>query len=206
MRNHMKIVLASHNKKKLREMRTLLKESTCRDIDLLSPADIGFSDEPEENGKTFAENAIIKAESIVSRGYIAIADDSGLEVDALYGAPGIYSSRYSGGNDGDNNAKLLRELFGIPFEKRTARFVCVMVCMFPGSEGYITVRGSCEGIILNAAKGDGGFGYDPLFYYVPLERTFAELSDEEKNTVSHRGIAMRALAGALNAELNSRVP
>ncbi|MDD4773455.1 MAG: RdgB/HAM1 family non-canonical purine NTP pyrophosphatase [Eubacteriales bacterium] len=202
----MKIVLASHNKKKQREMCTLLKESACCDIDLLSPADIGFLDEPEENGKTFEENALIKAKAIVSRGYIAIADDSGLEVDALYGAPGIHSSRYSGGNDADNNAKLLRELAFIPFEKRTARFICVMVCVFPGSEDFITVRGSCEGIILNTARGDGGFGYDPLFYYEPLKRTFAELSDGEKNTVSHRGMAMRALARALPAELNSHVP
>ncbi len=198
----MKIVLASHNKAKLSELRSLLKDITSEDVNILSPSDIGFFDEVEENGKTFEENAYIKAKAIASLGYIAIADDSGLEVDALNNAPGIHSARYSGGSDIDNNAKLLSELAGIPFEKRTARFVCVIVCVFPDCDDYISVCGSCEGIILNTARGDGGFGYDPLFYYEPLGKSFSELSSEEKNAVSHRGIAMRALASALLPILN----
>jgi len=198
----MKIVLASHNKAKLSELRSLLKDITSEDVNILSPSDIGFFDEVEENGKTFEENAYIKAKAIASLGYIAIADDSGLEVDALNNAPGIHSARYSGGSDSDNNAKLLSELAGIPFEKRTARFVCVIVCVFPDCDDYISVCGSCEGIILNTARGDGGFGYDPLFYYEPLGKSFSELSSEEKNAVSHRGIAMRALASALLPLIN----
>ncbi|MHB1154950.1 MAG: XTP/dITP diphosphatase [Eubacteriales bacterium] len=198
----MKIVLASHNKAKLSELRSLLKDITSEDVNILSPSDIGFFDEVEETGKTFEENAYIKAKAIASLGYIAIADDSGLEVDALNNAPGIHSARYSGGSDTDNNAKLLRELAGIPFEKRTARFVCVIVCVFPDCDDYISVCGSCTGKILNSARGDDGFGYDPLFYYEPLGKSFSELSSEEKNAVSHRGIAMRALASALLPILN----
>lgn len=198
----MKIVLASHNKKKLSELRSLLKEITSDEVDILGPFDIGFYDEIEENGKTFEENAYIKAKAIASLGYITIADDSGLEVDALNGAPGIHSARYSGGSDIDNNAKLLSELVCIPYEKRTARFVCVIVCVFPDCDDYITVCGSCEGIILNSARGDGGFGYDPLFYYEPLGKSFSELSSEEKNAVSHRGTAMCALVKALSPVIN----
>lgn len=202
----MKIVLASHNKNKLREMHSLLKDSISYDIDVVSPADIGFLAQTEENGKTFEENALIKAGAIASAGYISIADDSGLEVDALNGAPGIHSSRYSGGDDADNNVKLLRELADIPYEKRTARFICVMVCVFPNNENPIIVSGRCEGMILKEQRGYGGFGYDPLFYYKPLIKTFAELSEEDKNMISHRGIAMRSLSRALCQELNNRVP
>ena len=202
----MKIILASHNKKKLSEMRSLLKEITSGDAEILSPADIGCYIETDETGKTFEENAYIKAKAIASLGYIAIADDSGLEVDALSGAPGVYSARYSGGSDIENNIKLLSELNDIPFEKRTARFICVIVCVFPDCDGYLTVRGSCEGFILNSAKGDGGFGYDPLFYYKPLGKSFAELSPDEKNAVSHRGAAMRALAEELPEALNRYAP
>lgn len=198
----MKIVLASHNKKKLSELRSLLNEITSDEAEILSPAEIGFYDEIEESGKTFEENAYIKAKTIASLGYITIADDSGLEVDALNGAPGIHSARYSGGSDIDNNAKLLSQLASIPFEKRTARFVCAVVCVFPDCDDYITVRGSCEGIILNSARGEAGFGYDPLFYYEPLGKSFSELSSEEKNSVSHRGTAMRALVKALSPVIN----
>lgn len=198
----MKIVVASHNKKKLSELRSLLKEITSDEADILSLSDIGYYDEIEEDGKTFEENAYIKAKAIASLGYITIADDSGLQVDALNGAPGIYSARYSGGSDHDNNAKLLSELACIPFEKRTARFVCVIVCVFPDCDDYITVSGSCEGIILNSARGVGGFGYDPLFYYEPLRKSFSELSTDEKSAVSHRGNAMRALAKALLPVIN----
>lgn len=194
----MKIVLVSHNKKKLSELRALFNKITPDKVEILCSSDIGFTEDVDECGTTFEENAYIKAKAIASLGYIAIADDSGLEVDALGGAPGIYSARYSGGSDADNNAKLLRKLDRVPPEKRTARFVCVIVCVFPDRDDYITVRGNCEGIILDSPEGDKGFGYDPLFYYEPLKKSFACLSSDEKNAVSHRGAAMRALAEALS--------
>ncbi len=193
----MKFVIASHNKNKITELRILLKKITTDDSIILSLDDIGFFKKAEETGNTFEQNAAIKAKAVSSLGYIAIADDSGLEVDALQGAPGIHSARYSKGSDFDNNEKLLKELAGIPVEKRTARFVCVIVCAFPCYKDHLAVYGSCEGIILESARGKGGFGYDPLFFYKPLKKSFAELSIEEKNTISHRGAAMRALEIAL---------
>ncbi len=202
----MKIVLASHNREKISEMQSLFKKTISDEIQILSLSDIGFCGQTEETGLTFEENALIKAKAAASYGYIVIADDSGLEVDALNGAPGIYSARYSGGSDKENNDKLLNELRDIPFEKRTARFVCVIVCFFPGFNEYLAVRGCCEGFISDSPKGDGGFGYDPLFYFKTLRKTFAELSPDEKNAVSHRGAAMRALAAALPEAMNKYAP
>ena len=189
----LELVLASRNRKKIAEMQTLLSEVTGGDVRILSLDDIGFVGDIEENGTTFEENALTKALAAHKiSGLGAIADDSGLVVDALDGAPGVYSARYSGENatDGENNAKLLAALADIPDEKRTARFKTVVTCAFPDGTDF-QVTGVCEGTILHAHDGDGGFGYDPLFYYAPLEKTFAALTADEKNAVSHRGKAMR---------------
>ncbi len=192
----MEIVLASRNKNKIRELETLLRECSSNDITILSLDDIGYTEEIEENGSSFEENAKIKADAGAARGYITVADDSGLAVDYLNGAPGIYSARYAGehGSDKNNNQKLLCELEGVPYEKRTASFVSAVCCVFPDSREPITVIGRCGGYILEEERGQNGFGYDPLFYIPSFRKTFAELSSDEKNSISHRGIAMRAFA------------
>ena len=166
------------------------------DIYTMSLSDVGIFDEIEENGSSFAENATIKASAAARSGYIGIADDSGLTVDALDGAPGIYSARYAGehGNDAANNKKLLGELEGLPAEKRTAAFVSAIACVFPDGRDTIIVEGRCPGVILTSARGEGGFGYDPLFYYPEFDKSFAELSADEKNAISHRGRALREFA------------
>ena len=190
----LKLVLASRNRKKIRELETLLAEISSY-IQVLSLDDIGYTDEIVEDGTTFAENSRIKASVPASLGYIGIADDSGLVVDALNGAPGVYSARYSGedATDEKNNKKLLAELANVPDERRTARFCTVVTCAFPDGTAW-QFDGSVEGTILHEPDGDGGFGYDPLFYYAPFGKTFAALSADEKNSVSHRGKAMRAFA------------
>ena len=162
------------------------------DIDVLSLDDIGMTDEIEETGKTFRENALIKASVPASLGYIGVADDSGLAVDALGGAPGVYSARYAGEpcDDEKNNQKLLAELENTPDNERTAQYVCAIACVFPDGRQF-TVEGSCKGLLLREYHGDGGFGYDPLFYYPGYQRTFAEISGDMKNRVSHRGKAMK---------------
>ena len=187
----MKIVLATHNKNKLREMRAMLSDF---DIEVLSTDDIGFTQEVEENGLTFEENARIKARAISALGYIAIADDSGLCVDALNGAPGIYSARYAGEecDYAKNNELLLREMKDVPDEKRTAHFITAIVMSFPDSREIVCI-GRRDGIILRELKGTDGFGYDPLFYIPETGKTFAELSAREKNEISHRGLAMKEL-------------
>lgn len=200
----LKFVLASRNKKKIRELETFLAGIPSDKV-ILSLDDIGYHDEIVEDGKTFAENSLIKASVPAKLGYIGVADDSGLEVDALNGAPGVYSARYSGegATDEKNNAKLLSELEDVPDDKRTARFRTVVTCAFPDGT-YFQVDGSCEGIILRAPEGSDGFGYDPLFWYAPYEKTFASLTPEEKNAVSHRGKAMRKFAEELPGELIKR--
>ncbi|MBE6695274.1 MAG: XTP/dITP diphosphatase [Ruminococcaceae bacterium] len=187
----MEVLLASKNKNKIAEIKTLLSECVS-DINVLSLDDINYNDEIEETGTTFEENAKIKAKVGADLGYICIADDSGLAVDALGGAPGVYSARYSGyhADDETNNTKLLSELQGVPDEKRTARYVCVIACIFPDGKEII-VKDTCEGKILTEYRGNGGFGYDPLFFVDKFGKTFAELSMQEKNTESHRGKAMR---------------
>ncbi len=195
----MKLVLASRNRKKIAELATFLAEISSN-IEILSLDDIGFHGEIEENGASFAENSRLKALVPASMGYVGVADDSGLEVDALNGAPGIYSARWSGEGDAANNAKLLSELVGVPDELRTARFRTVVSCVFPDGREF-WCEGVCEGRILHELSGDGGFGYDPLFYYEPLGKSFAQLSPEEKNAVSHRGRAMREFARALGRYL-----
>lgn len=176
-------LLASHNKKKLIELSRILEPLG---FTVISPKDIedGIS-EPEENGASFEENALIKARSGAKEtGLPTVADDSGLCVDALDGAPGIYSARYAGtGNDEDNNKLLLKNLENVPEDRRTARFVSCIACVFPDGREF-TVRGTVEGKIGYEPQGNGGFGYDPLF--ISDKGCFGLLSAEEKDSISHR--------------------
>ena len=194
----MKFVLASNNKKKIAELRTILS-SLMPDCEVLSLKDIGYTDDIEETGETFEENSKIKASVPASLGYIGIADDSGLCVDALDGAPGVHSARYSGGGDAENIKKLLSELEDVPDEKRGAKFVCVMTAVFPDRK-TVSARGEVRGVILREKKGEDGFGYDPVFLPDAYPgRTLAEVSEEEKNAISHRGRALQAMSHWLEA-------
>ena len=195
-----RIVLASRNKKKINELRTLLWEELGKEAIVLSLDDIGYPGDIVETGNTFEENAITKASVPAELGYIGIADDSGLCVDALNGAPGVYSARYSGGDDEDNNDLLLKELEGK--ENRNAKYVCTMACVFPDHKKDFVVRGECYGKILTERQGTAGFGYDPLFYYEPFGKTFAEIELSKKNEVSHRGIAIKQFVKKLKQVLN----
>jgi XTP/dITP diphosphohydrolase len=191
------IVLASGNKGKLEELRSLLGQG----VSILSAGDLGV-ELPEETGTTFEENAILKASAVAKQiGRLAIADDSGLEVDALDGAPGVYSARYAGpeADDERNRLKLLDALAGLDHPQRTARFRCVIAIAF-SPDDIVTTNGSCEGHITTSERGSGGFGYDPLFE-VAGGKTMAELDPEEKNDVSHRGHAMRAAIPVLRDRL-----
>ncbi|AFM43201.1 non-canonical purine NTP pyrophosphatase, rdgB/HAM1 family [Desulfosporosinus acidiphilus SJ4] len=186
----MKIILATQNEGKVRELRDLIADE---EIEVVSLRDLPESEEVEENGETFAENAAIKARAAVQRtGLIALADDSGLEVDALKGAPGVFSARFAGEpkDDERNNEKLLELLETIPEDKRTARFRCALVIAAPNGEEYLT-EGRVEGKILRQPRGTDGFGYDPLFLVPELGRTLAELTLTEKNNLSHRAQAFR---------------
>lgn len=185
----LKIVLASRNTHKIREIKEILSAAAGKELEILSLDDIGVTGEIEENGTSFEENAKIKASLPASMGYIGIADDSGLAVDALGGEPGIYSARYAGEpcNDQNNNEKLLRNLDGIT--DRTARFVSCVAAVRPDGTALVC-RGECPGTILYTPQGNGGFGYDPLFWYEPLQKTFAQLTSEEKNAISHRARAL----------------
>ncbi|MBQ8850160.1 MAG: RdgB/HAM1 family non-canonical purine NTP pyrophosphatase [Clostridia bacterium] len=190
----MKIVLASRNKHKISEWQATLGKY-IDGVEILSLDDVGIYGEIEENGKTFEDNACIKALAAAKSGYIGIGEDSGLSVNALDGAPGVYSARYAGehGNDKENNALLLKNLSDKA--DRSARFVCTIACVLPEEKNtYHFFRGETEGVIIDEYRGEGGFGYDPLFYYEPLGKTFAELSAEEKNAVSHRGKAIELFA------------
>ena len=186
----MKIVLATNNKHKIEEIKDILSDSR---LEILTLND--FKDFPkiEETGKTLEENAILKAKAIYQfTQVISFADDSGLEVDALDGAPGVLSSRFAGQHCSykDNNMKLLSLMKNIPPEKRGATFVCV-VAIAKDVDNIKTVRGEVRGIITTEEKGESGFGYDPLFYLPELDKTFAQLSFEEKNKKSHRAFAFR---------------
>ena len=189
----MKILIATHNKKKKVELERIL---IPLGIEIVTDKDIGITlTDVEETGTTFEDNSLLKAQSGCNEsGLPCIADDSGIAVDYLNGAPGVLSARYSGGDDEDNNDKLLYELQGVPAEKRTARYVCVVTCVFPDGK-KIAVRGECEGVIAFERVGHGGFGYDPLFLFG--DRSFGELTAEEKDKVSHRGKALRMLANEL---------
>lgn len=192
-----KIVLASGNQGKVREINQIL---TGLDIEVVPQSDFGVP-EAEETGLTFVENAILKARNAASHtGLPAIADDSGLEVDALRGAPGIYSARYAGVGAGDqaNLEKLLQEMEGVPEAQRSARFQCLMVYMeHDGDPTPIICQGTWEGRITQAATGENGFGYDPVFFVPSHDCTSAQLSAEEKNRLSHRGQALQCLMHAL---------
>lgn len=191
----MKILLASHNKGKIAELQALLQNYN-KDIEVVSMSDIGFCDEIVEDGSTFEENALIKARTGAALGYITVADDSGLMVDALGGAPGVYSARYAGEecDNEKNNEKLLCALDGLQQGQRGAKFVSVVACVFPDGRESIITRGECHGVILTEYRGNGGFGYDPLFYYPAMNKTYAEMTADEKNSISHRGIAMKKFA------------
>jgi len=188
----MRLILATRNQGKIKEL-----------VSLLSPLDLEvvslslYPEIPEiiEDGTTFVENAVIKAKTIaLATGCLAMGDDSGLEVDYLNGAPGIFSARFAGekSNDDANNSKLLKLLENVPWEERKARFICVVAIAIPSGRIF-TAEGSCQGVIAFEQKGSGGFGYDPLFYVTEFGKTFAELEPAVKNTISHRA---RALTGA----------
>ena len=195
----MDFLIATHNMKKRDELQRILSPLG---VHVLTADEAGVDlTDVEETGTTFEENALLKARSGCKEGKMpCIADDSGLCVDALDGAPGVYSARFAGehGNDDKNNEKLLSLLSDVPPEKRTARFVSTVACVFPDGRELV-VRGECEGKIGYEKRGENGFGYDPLFYVG--ERTFAEFTPEEKDAVSHRGNALRALTEALPAYL-----
>ena len=196
----MKLLSASNNAHKIQEIREILSGIYP---EIFSLRDAGLSIDVVEDGKTFEENAVKKAETVLAvSGWDAVlADDSGLEVDALGGAPGIYSARYAGEQhcDADNNAKLMRDMADVPDEERTCRFVSTAALARRGRE-TVCVRGTAEGILLREPHGENGFGYDPYFFYPPLKKSFAELSAEQKNSVSHRRHALEALQQVLLAE------
>ena len=185
----MKVVLASHNQKKMVEMKAILSQMG---VEVLSQAEVGVDLEPEETGTTFEENARIKAQAVMqATGLPAIADDSGLMVDALGGDPGVYSARYGGpGLDDTGRWQLLLKNMARE-SNRACKFVSVICCAFPGG-GEVMARGECPGILAQGPSGDGGFGYDPIFFLPQLGKTMAQLTPEEKNQISHRA---RALAG-----------
>jgi XTP/dITP diphosphohydrolase len=198
--NPKKIIIASNNKHKIDEIKNILKDFP---YEVLSMSEAGINLDVEENGKTFSENAYKKAAEIAGiSGEITLADDSGLEVYALNGAPGVYSARFAGehGNDKKNNIKLLELLKDVPNEKRGARFVCSMALITPSGEN-ITAEGYVEGIIGYEEKGINGFGYDPLFYFPEYDKTFAQLTADEKNAISHRGRALLDLKEKLSQHL-----
>lgn len=190
----MKIVLASRNKHKISEWQATLGKY-IDGVEILSLDEVGIFGEIEEDGDSFEANAYIKARAAAKSGYVSIGEDSGLSVNALGGAPGILSARYAGehGNDRANNELLLKNLANK--SDRSAKFVCTIACVVPekNNEGHVFV-GETEGKIIDVYKGDGGFGYDPIFFYEPMGKTFAELSAEEKNAVSHRGKAIALFA------------
>jgi XTP/dITP diphosphohydrolase len=188
------LVVATTNPGKLQELRALLADLS---FDLRSLGELGIAS-PEESGASFLENALLKARhaAAAAGNAAAIADDSGLEVDALGGAPGIYSARYAGPNADDalNNAKLLNALQGVPREGRRARYRCALVFVAgPGDPAPLIAEGVWEGVILESPKGKGGFGYDPYFWLPDLDLTAAQLDVADKNRRSHRGIALRSL-------------
>ncbi|MFO8240208.1 MAG: XTP/dITP diphosphatase [Dissulfuribacterales bacterium] len=197
-----KLILATRNKGKLKEIQALFSDLN---IDIMSLDDVKDAPHIEEDGTTFMENAFKKAKVIAeATGIMALADDSGLEVDAFNGAPGVYSARYSGENasDASNNEKLLVELQKVSSDKRGAHFTCVIIVYHPSGR-WISAEAGCEGKITKKIIGDRGFGYDPVFYIPSVGRTMAQLTPEEKNRLSHRGKALRKLKSELPGFLDS---
>jgi XTP/dITP diphosphohydrolase len=195
-----KIVIATHNRHKLDEIRKILRDYP---VALLSLDDVAEMPDVAETGTTFEENALLKARAVYHHtGLLTLSDDSGLEVTALNGAPGVYSARYAGSEKSTaaNNRKLLEALAGVPLNQRQAQFRCVVAIVGEGLE--TTVEGIVRGHIAEAPRGEGGFGYDPLFIPEGYEKTFAELGEETKNQISHRAKAFRAAADFLAKKFN----
>ena len=194
----MKLVLASKNKKKLAEMNAILSQLG---VEVCSEAEAGVDVDVEETGDTFEANSLLKARAVMeASGLPAVADDSGLCVDCLGGAPGVYSARYGGGDlDDVSRYRLLLENMRGQLV-RTAKFVSVITCCFPNGD-VLSARGECPGVIAGAAAGEGGFGYDPVFFVPELGKTFAQLTAQEKNAISHRGKALAAFQEKLKAYL-----
>ncbi|MBQ6782470.1 MAG: XTP/dITP diphosphatase [Acholeplasmatales bacterium] len=192
------VVIATNNKNKVREFKSILDNPN---LEFKTLKEIGYDKEIEENGNTFEENAIIKAMTVAKDlNVIAISDDSGLCVDALNGAPGIYSARYAGThNDEDNNALLIKNLNGI--ENRNAHYECAICIAYPNGD-YITEIGTVSGIIIDDRRGNGGFGYDPYFYIPEFGKTFAEVPLEKKNTISHRNKALMKIKDRIDENFN----
>lgn len=188
-----RIIFATGNAGKMREIREILADFGG---EILSMKEAGISTDAEENGASYEENALIKARAVAekARDAVVLADDSGLEIDALGGEPGIYSARYLGEDTSYRvkNANLIERLAGVPEKKRTARFVCAIAAVLPDGRELVT-KAAVEGRIGYEEKGEGGFGYDPIFYVPEFGRTTAELSEEEKNQISHRGKALRLM-------------
>lgn len=204
IRPNMKLIVATRNAGKAREFREMLSGAGPFEWGELPPGD----DAPEETGKTFLANACLKATHYAKRtGAWAVADDSGLEVDALDGSPGVVSARWAalhdaGHGDAANNALLLKQMADVPDEARGGRFVCALALSNPAGDVVITARGTMTGRLLRAARGDHGFGYDPLFLVDALGKTTAELPAEAKHAISHRGSALRRLKGLLERALS----
>lgn len=195
------VIIATRNKGKAKEFEALFNE---KGYDIKTLLDYPELDDVEETGTTFHENALLKAETIADKlNTLVLADDSGLTVDALYGQPGVYSARYAGEekNDAKNNAKLLMELADTPLEKRQAAFHCSLALAAPGKESLV-IEGQVKGIIAEVPRGTHGFGYDPLFYIPDKDKTMAQLTQEEKNEISHRAVALKKLSGKLDDWLN----
>lgn len=188
-----KLIVASNNGHKISEIKEMLSKFNLK---VLSLREAGIDIDVEENGTTFMENALIKARAIkaLCKDEMILSDDSGLAVEALNGAPGIYSARYCGehGNDVENNKKLIREMEGIPFQERKAKFVCAMALVIDDNT-EVQVEGEVNGFILESYEPCEGFGYDPLFYVPELKATFNDVSSEVKNSMSHRGRALEKL-------------
>lgn len=197
MNKSAKIVAATGNKHKIEEIESITKKFG---MNVITKAEAGVAElDVEETGTTFEENSFIKAEAIMkATGMPAIADDSGLEADALDGAPGVYSARFSGedATDESNNIKLMQLMEDVPDDKRGARFVSVVTLCFPDGT-VVSARGECPGTLRRSPRGDGGFGYDPLFVPDGYEKTYAELTAEEKNSISHRAKALEILRDKL---------
>jgi len=197
----MKLLIATHNEGKKREYEALFHDGRLR---LITLTDMGIRDEVAETGATYAENALLKACGYAAlTGLLTLADDSGLEVDALGGAPGVYSARYAGkgASDEDRCRLLLSELQGVPDEQRSARFRCAIALAWPGGRSEV-VEGACEGVITHEPKGVHGFGYDPVFYVAELGQTMAQLPQELKNQISHRALAAAKARDILERELD----
>ncbi|QIW80911.1 XTP/dITP diphosphatase [Bacillus tequilensis] len=191
-------IIATHNRGKVKEFKEILEP---KGYDVKSLAEIGFTEEIEETGHTFEENAILKAEAVAKAvNKMVIADDSGLSIDNLGGRPGVYSARYAGEQKDDqaNIEKVLSELKGIEKEQRTARFRCALAVSIPGEETK-TVEGHVEGYIAEEPRGECGFGYDPIFIVKDKDKTMAELTSDEKNKISHRADALKKLSKLLEA-------